>query len=141
MLITIHLTHELKPTLPPKPWFADFSHYSRKTISSICRLHFNHNCRPAPLEKFIPTASPYFPYFPFHPEIYTIANMNHNFFQCPNFHPRYKNLSSPSYVPTFLTHGLWHHSWPIPSSQPLMPQLLSFPISPKPSKSNPGLTR
>ena len=43
----------------------------------------------APLAKFIPTVSPY---CPLHPETYTIANMNHIFFQCPNLSSQIKKF-------------------------------------------------
>jgi len=76
--ITIHLTHEFNQLFPPpKPWFADFSHHSLKTIISIGRLPFNHNCLPVPPAEFISTISPY---CPFHPETY-----NHIFFSMAKF--------------------------------------------------------
>jgi len=69
------------PTAVFNPLYTGFSHLLRKSVVAICRLRFNHHCLPANLPRFILSI---FLYYPLHPYTFTLATLNHIFFQCPN---------------------------------------------------------
>ena len=79
----------IQPSLPNKPWFANFPSLSRGAIVSICRLHFGHHCLPATLARFLSNVSPY---CPLHPTTFTLAISNHIFLVWPELQANIKNF-------------------------------------------------
>lgn len=76
---------QLQPLLPIKPWFT--SNYSRKFITTICRLRFNHTLCKQHLFKINMSPSPSCIC-----DNSTVEDINHLIFSCPRFDLQRLNL-------------------------------------------------
>ena len=109
----------IQPTLPNKPWFTNFPHFSRKSIVTITRLRFNHRSLPANLTRFISDISPF---CTLHPDTVTLATPNHIFFQCPNQQSQIKSLEQ------ILTLAGAQRPWSLPALLVVLDPLIFYAI-------------